>query len=666
MKIRLATFLLFISAALCAQPIGHLNQDLKAKEAYMGQSAYMDFYHGLSLSQPGVDISLSGLLSIDGTISSGNIYEQDINRLYPFPNTIVILRMTGEEIRQYLEASYAAWINTIAGAEDELLQTKSLAKADGSTKLNFKNSPANFDSGAGINYTVDATKEAGSRVSIASMADGSPFRQKATYNVAINNYRASGAGKLLQAAGIDPKNMEDRIIAKDKPFRDILREYLSANDGVIDPARMKCGSWSFIPQQMATYSAKRTLSKIFGTPENPYYDTKSEIEADTERCGGVYYMYPENQPKPTKAPRGYKAYYISHLGRHGARYALGNTIYTDIMNVLARADSNGLLTAGGKVFKASYDKFYPTVAQREGILTRKGQAQQRYIAEQMLRNYPEVFKGNTSAVAVSTHSHRVIASMYNFLAQLDSLDKSFVFSTDYGAPYQGVLSPSAEKEAAAWPKSVEKKVNRFCDDRLDSDAILRRFFTEPDSLGGDKYKLCLSLNTLVSDFDNLDTPVPSELQNLLSARERYRIWEVYNYYGYLRYGLAPDVKNIRAEAMRPLLKEILDYADTDAKEGIALRLRFAHDTSLLPLLSLMDVNGMGVQISDPYEVENYWRTYDIPMACNLQLVFFRKGKGDDILVQILLNGHEATLPLEMAAPGSFYRWNDIKKLYATF
>lgn len=73
-----------------------------------------------------------------------------------------------------------------------------------------------------------------------------------------------------------------------------------------------------------------------------------------------------------------------------------------------------------------------------------------------------------------------------------------------------------------------------------------------------------------------------------------------------------------------------------------------------------------MSISDPYEVENYWRTYDIPMACNLQLVFFRKGKGDDILVQILLNGREATLPLEMAAPGSFYRWNDIKKLYATF
>ena len=29
---------------------------------------------------------------------------------------------------------------------------------------------------------------------------------------------------------------------------------------------------------------------------------------------------------------------------------------------------------------------------------------------------------------------------------------------------------------------------------------------------------------------------------------------------------------------------------------------------------------------------------------------------------LLLNGREATLPLEMAAPGSFYRWNDLKTL----
>jgi hypothetical protein len=49
------------------------------------------------------------------------------------------------------------------------------------------------------------------------------------------------------------------------------------------------------------------------------------------------------------------------------------------------------------------------------------------------------------------------------------------------------------------------------------------------------------------------------------------------------------------------------------------------------------------------------------MGCNFQMVFFRNRKHpDDILIQVLLNGFCATLPLPEAAPG-FYHWNDFKK-----
>jgi len=626
----------------------------------------MDFYHGLAMCQAGVDISLSGLLSIDGTISSGMVYEDDIKRLYPFPNTMIVLKMSGEEIQKYLEASYDSWICTVSGPGEEVLQTKVMDKADGSQKWNFKNSPANFDSAAGFDYTVDVTKPAGERVSISAMADGSDFKKDANYNVAINSYRASGAGKLLQAAGIDPKNMDDRIVLKDKPFRDILKEYMDANNGEINPARMKCGNWSFVPQPMVAESMKSTLARIFGTPDfAPYYDTKAEIDSDIERTGAVYYMYPTDTDRPTKAPKGYKPFYISHLGRHGARHALGNTIYTDMMDMLEKAHINGWLTQYGEDVYKSYKDFYPQVANREGILTRKGQLQHRQIARRMYRVYPAVFKGETHAEAVSTISHRVIASMYNFLGELDSLDKSFSANTDYGQPYQALLDPKVDKQKAAMPKSVEKKARRFSEDRFDSDAVLRRICNEPDSLGSDKYKVCSSIHEVISDLDNLDIPAPEILYTIFTPEERYRIWEVYNFNGYLRYGRSPDVNNLRVEAMQPLLNEIISSAESDWEQGTDLRLRFAHDITLLPLATLMDLNGMGVSTTDPYELENYWRTYDIPMACNLQLVFFKKSKGDDILVQVLFNEKEATLPLEMAADGCFYRWKDIKARYKT-
>lgn len=107
-------------------------------------------------------------------------------------------------------------------------------------------------------------------------------------------------------------------------------------------------------------------------------------------------------------------------------------------------------------------------------------------------------------------------------------------------------------------------------------------------------------------------------------------------------------------------KDIIDKFDEDSANGVALRLRFSHDTALMPLLSYLGVNGMDVQVSDPRQLENYWRNYDIPMGCNLQIAFFKGKKAKDpVLIQVLLNGFQATLPLPEAAPG-FYRWEDFK------
>ena len=664
MRLRLALLSLFAALSLQAQPLGYLAQDLKAKEAYAGQSAYMDFYHGLALSQEGVDISLSGLLSIDGVVSSGAVYEDDIKRLYPFPNTLVVLKMSGEEILKYLEASYDGWIGTISSADEPLLLLRSLAKADGSSKWNFKNSPANFDSAAGIDYTVDVTCPAGSRVKISGMADGTPFLPEAVYRVALNNYRASGAGKLLQAAGIDPQNMEDRIVLKDKPFRTILRECLAAC-GTLEPSKMSRGSWRFVPEVLAAPAMEAGLELVFGAPGKPRYNTRKEILADIEKAGAVHYMYPEYIPSPTAAPKGYEPFYISHVGRHGARFALGSTVYSDLWKIWDKGKEKGWLTPEGERIYQAYNALYPAVKDREGQLTRKGQDQHRRIARQMYRDYPQVFKGATRADAVSTYVHRVIVSMYSCLAELEALDKDFSWQADYGYPYQNYLLPPIIDAPNSWPASVEKKYNKYRADRLDLSGMLGRWFTRPDSLITEPYKFCYDMHTVISTLDNLDTDYPEALLTVFTPEERYRLWEVFNYGGYLRLGLSPEVENVRPESMKALLRDIVDKADEDiSSRSVQLRLRFAHDSSVLPLLSLMDVNGMGVRMTDPYELENYWRTFDIPMACNLQLVFFRSRRNADILVQVLLNGREATLPLPMAAPGSFYRWADVRAHYA--
>ena len=393
-------------------------------------------------------------------------------------------------------------------------------------------------------------------------------------------------------------------------------------------------------------------------------DSRAALMADIERAGGVHYLCPTNQPAPTSAPKGYKAFYVSHIGRHGARYALGGSVYEEQLAVWTKGHEKGWLTPSGEAFYQAYKDFYPAIALREGNLTQKGQDQHRYIAGQIYRNYPSVFKGKTHAEAVSTVSHRVIVSMFSFLSELDNLDRDFTFGADYGQPYQSYLLPDVIDSGAERHGDAEVKFGQFRDQVLDLDGLLAKWFTRPDSLVTNKYKFCFDLHTVVSTLDNTDVPeIPEALYSVYTPEERYQLWRVNNYRDYQLLGRSPDTENLRMKAMSALLKDFVEKADEDMRTGrVQLRLRFGHDSTLMPLLSLMDVNGMGAAIEDPYEVEKYWQNYNVPMACNFQLVFFKSKKNPDILVQVLLNGFEATLPLPMAAPG-FYRWQDFKAYY---
>lgn len=655
---------ILLSLPVGAQTLGRLTEDLHARDAYAGASSYMDFYHGLALSQEGVDLSLGALLSIDGVVSAGRVRgEDDLKRLYPFPNRIVVLRMTGEEIRKYLEASYDTWIQTVDGPEDPVLRLKSSTDSKGQVKWNFQDSPANFDSAAGVDYTVDITAPSGSRVRIASLAGGRPFLPEAVYGVAITDYRARGSGRLLQAAGIDPKDMEDRIVLRGKEFREILRDCL-AERGTLDPAAMRSGSWHFVPEDLAGPGLARDLALVFGTAP---YDTRSEIMADLRKAAGEYRMYPSEHPAQTAAPKGYKPFYISHFGRHGARYALGEKVYEEFRDVLEKAHAAGRLTGMGEDLYRRYERLYPHVAYRGGELTQKGQEQHRTIAARMYEDYPAVFKGATHAEVASTASHRVLVSMDAFLDELRRRDRSFDYTLAYGRNCLPAIDPSDSsnpfrKEGRPYPPSVAKKRKRFVEERVDWEEIAGRFCTDLpwlDSLYGQS-KFVQTLRKVIVDLPCLDFTPEDRFDDLLTAEEQYRLWQVWNYGGYLYYGRPAGTDQAVCLGMASAVCDLVDRAEEDWAAGTALRLRFTHDSCLLPLLSYLGIDHFGATVSNPYEVENHWRCFEVPMASNLQFIFFRSSHSSDVLVKVLLNGRETTLPFEPVT-GPYYSWEEFKR-----
>ncbi len=250
--------------------VGDIKKDLVSREFYYKQCDYLNFLHALAFSAYPVDISLSATLLIDGKVPAGEVRYQDIRKVYPYENKLIVLRLTGAEILKYLEASYDAWINTVTEPSEDVHVLRIKQSKDYSTgKMVWKlaKSPANFDSAAGINYTVDVTKPYGSRVSITGMADGKAFEMDKEYLAAITTYRSVGSGGLLKAAGLaDMKSVEDRIVYRGPEFRTILYEYFKKY-GSVDPAVTGdpkiIGSWKFVPD-FAPAAIKSDVELLYG------------------------------------------------------------------------------------------------------------------------------------------------------------------------------------------------------------------------------------------------------------------------------------------------------------------------------------------------------------------------------------------------------------------
>ncbi len=251
------------------KPVGQLDTDLFTRDAYRGTCPYMDLLHTVSLSVPEAEISFAAPLSFNGKVKAGTLLYNDLFTIYPFENQLYVVKMTGREIKDYLEYSYDNWINTVSGRPGEHL-LKIAGEPDprtGQDSWSFVGRAYNFDSAGGLVYTVDVTRQYGSRVSVISLADGRPFSETGEYNVAMTSYRASGGGRLLEdGAGIDPTAIDGRVVARYPEIRELVYGYIMDNGGIFAEkikAPAVIGGWSFIPESISEPLLGKDMSLLF-------------------------------------------------------------------------------------------------------------------------------------------------------------------------------------------------------------------------------------------------------------------------------------------------------------------------------------------------------------------------------------------------------------------
>ena len=434
------------------------------------------------------------------------------------------------------------------------------------------------------------------------------------------------------------------------------------------------------------YTGPQT-SKVYSVSDWEQVQANPDLVLSDYQPYPVLDQNPASIPALTKAPKGYRPFYISHYGRHGSRWLISTATYTRPVAFLKKAKAEGKLTPLGEDVLSRLEKVELAVRGRYGELTRLGAEQHRQIAGRMFRNFPRVFKGDVEIDAKSTVIIRCILSMESFCMRLKELNPRLRITNDasnHDMYYMNNQDPDKFfSNITSDPKNAEileeYKDRIFKTDRLVTSLVKDTswfktynekfaFKDNPEKLPKytasglfyDVTELCISLPNTDLDVSLMDVVSLEDMHQL----NLYRNLGSYRYAGFCDMG-----QKVTPYRQTYLLKNILETADrqiakvgTDGRKSAGATLRFGHDSNLMPLCSLMDIDGAGVYEPDNDNVANVWNMeHYIPKAGNLQFVFYGK-KGAPVLVKVLLNEHEATLPVE-TDKFPYYEWDKVRAFY---
>ena len=196
------------------QPIGVLSQAIPPEgklEAALYGSQVAALFNQVQLTETGADFSCTSLGN-DPVGLASPVTMRGVTAAYLFANTLVVLEVTGEVLRQTLERCAAYF--TLVDGQPQISQEFLLPKVE----------HYNYDFYAGLAYTFDLRRPVGSRVVRLTKLDGSPLGD-GTFRLCTSNYRATGTGgyeilrkcPVLWRGGVEMPDLTARYIQTHSP-----------------------------------------------------------------------------------------------------------------------------------------------------------------------------------------------------------------------------------------------------------------------------------------------------------------------------------------------------------------------------------------------------------------------------------------------------------------
>lgn len=381
-----------------------------------------------------------------------------------------------------------------------------------------------------------------------------------------------------------------------------------------------------------------------------------------------YDVYPDSiTAKLTPAPAGKKPFYISHYGRHGSRYISNRSGFDTPYFMMLHADSLDELTPTGQQVLRHMNNIMRNTEGRWGELTGYGKQQMQNIGRRMAERFPEVFHPGANVTCISTVVPRCIESMGSLAMEMLQVCPQLHITMQASKRTQWYMNYQDKKLRRNYmTPEAQKALDAYTATRMGNTRLMELIFKNPDIAEEfvnqedfSYYLMKMGLFQLNTNFNR-----NTNLIGLFNTNDLYRMWQVDNAYWYLQHGACKLNGGNQPYTQRHLLKKMIADADSCIKlPDPGAQLRFGHETVLLPLVCLIGVNGFDFSTDNLDELESHgwWCSSVFPMAGNLQFIFYRSNPKDkDVLVKVLLNEVEATLPISTdCAP--YYHWSDFRQ-----
>jgi 2',3'-cyclic-nucleotide 2'-phosphodiesterase (5'-nucleotidase family) len=280
--------------------------------AWRGDSArvadvpLIDFILETERRVAGTDLASTAAFSLDAALDAGPITIAELARLYPYDNTLRAVRITGRQLREYLEQS-ARYYRTVAPS----------GQADAGPLIDPTIPGYNFDIVSGVDYVIDLRRPVGSRITSLTRR-GVPVSDSDSFTMALNNYRQTGGGGYAMLA--DAPVVYDR----QEEIRQLLIDEVRRR-GTLSPTDYPERNWRLEPAD--------AVARV-------YAEQRGAIAAPTAATGVGTATPPIDTTQAGRSQRRLRI--ISTNDFHGA--------------LDARVDAAGVRTGGGSALAAAIDR----------------------------------------------------------------------------------------------------------------------------------------------------------------------------------------------------------------------------------------------------------------------------------------------------------------------